>query len=133
MVPAVPAPRTTRRFMADLPCSVGSSHGRSPGKYPLGYIVPASSGPRALVGACPGSVPGVSGPAVATPPPAAVASDARDLRSLPKAHLHLHFTGAMRHLTLLELAERHGIRLPDALRSETPPELRATDERGWFR
>lgn len=96
-------------------------------------MVLASSGPRALVGAYPGTVTDVSGPAVATPPPAAGASDARDLRSLPKAHLHLHFTGAMRHLTLLELAERHGIRLPDALRSDTPPELRATDERGWFR
>jgi adenosine deaminase len=56
-----------------------------------------------------------------------------DLRTLPKAHLHLHFTGAMRHSTLLDLADRHGVRLPDALRSLTPPELRATDERGWFR
>ena len=33
----------------------------------------------------------------------------RDLRSLPKAHLHLHFTGSMRHTTLLELAEREGL------------------------
>jgi adenosine deaminase len=57
----------------------------------------------------------------------------RNLRALPKAHLHLHFTGAMRHTTLLELAERHQIHLPDALTSDTPPELRATDERGWFR
>ncbi|MFL6182664.1 MAG: adenosine deaminase [Actinomycetes bacterium] len=61
------------------------------------------------------------------------ATAARDLARLPKAHLHLHFTGAMRHSTLLELADQHGVRLPDALRSETPPELRATDERGWFR
>jgi len=57
----------------------------------------------------------------------------RDVAALPKAHLHLHFTGAMRHSTLLELADRHGVRLPDALVSDEPPELRATDERGWFR
>lgn len=57
----------------------------------------------------------------------------RDLRLLPKTHLHLHFTGSMRHLTLVELADTHGVRLPDALRTEWPPELSATDERGWFR
>lgn len=39
----------------------------------------------------------------------------------------------MRHATLIELADRHGVRLPDALSSEHPPKLRATDERGWFR
>jgi adenosine deaminase len=33
----------------------------------------------------------------------------RDLRALPKAHLHLHFPGAMRLGTLLELAERYGV------------------------
>ena len=59
--------------------------------------------------------------------------EGRDVQTLPKAHLHLHFTGAMRHGTLLELADRHGVRLPDALVSDEPPELRATDERGWFR
>jgi adenosine deaminase len=59
--------------------------------------------------------------------------EGRDVTALPKAHLHLHFTGAMRHNTLLELADRHGVRLPDALVSDEPPELRATDERGWFR
>lgn len=57
----------------------------------------------------------------------------RDLRTLPKAHLHLHFTGSMRHGTLLELAERDGIHLPDALVSEWPPQLSAADEKGWFR
>jgi adenosine deaminase len=57
----------------------------------------------------------------------------RDVRSLPKAHLHLHFTGSMRPATLLELADRHGVRLPEALSSGEPPQLRATDERGWFR
>jgi adenosine deaminase len=57
----------------------------------------------------------------------------RDVRVLPKAHLHLHFTGSLRHDTLLELADRHGLHLPDALLHEWPPKLRATDERGWFR
>lgn len=57
----------------------------------------------------------------------------RDLRYLPKAHLHLHFTGSMRSTTLLELADKYGVRLPDALTSDEPPKLRATDERGWFR
>jgi adenosine deaminase len=52
---------------------------------------------------------------------------------LPKAHLHLHFTGSMRHATLLELAERDGIALPDSLVSEWPPRLSAADEKGWFR
>jgi len=57
----------------------------------------------------------------------------RDIAALPKAHLHLHFTGSMRHATLLELAERDGISLPDSLVSEWPPQLSAADEKGWFR
>jgi adenosine deaminase len=57
----------------------------------------------------------------------------RDLTTLPKAHLHLHFTGAMRHSTLLELAARDGITLPDALVQDWPPQLSAADEKGWFR
>jgi adenosine deaminase len=57
----------------------------------------------------------------------------RDLHALPKAHLHLHFTGAMRHSTLLELAERDGIVLPDQLVEDWPPVLSAADEKGWFR
>ncbi len=57
----------------------------------------------------------------------------RDVRLLPKAHLHLHFTGSMRPGTLLELADHHGVHLPEALSSGEPPRLRATDERGWFR
>ncbi|GAA1268362.1 adenosine deaminase [Sphaerisporangium rubeum] len=58
---------------------------------------------------------------------------ARPLHTLPKAHLHLHFTGSMRHTTLLELAAEQGVHLPDALVQDWPPRLRATDERGWFR
>ena len=57
----------------------------------------------------------------------------RPIRALPKAHLHLHFTGAMRHSTLLEHADRDGIRLPAALREDWPPVLSAADEKGWFR
>jgi adenosine deaminase len=57
----------------------------------------------------------------------------RDLHDLPKAHLHLHFTGSMRHSTLLELARRDGISLPDQLVEDWPPVLSAADEKGWFR
>ena len=39
----------------------------------------------------------------------------------------------MRHGTLLELAERDGIVLPDALVEDWPPRLSAADEKGWFR
>ncbi|WP_435242190.1 adenosine deaminase [Streptomyces cucumeris] len=58
---------------------------------------------------------------------------ARDVHLLPKAHLHLHFTGSMRPSTLLELADKYGVHLPEALSGGEPPKLRATDERGWFR
>ena len=39
----------------------------------------------------------------------------------------------MRHSTLLELAERDGIVLPDPLVEDWPPVLSAADEKGWFR
>jgi adenosine deaminase len=66
----------------------------------------------------------------------------RDLNLLPKAHLHLHFTGSMAPATLRELAQVQGIRLPSALRTassdgELPPAIMDTrsadDQRGWFR
>jgi adenosine deaminase len=57
----------------------------------------------------------------------------RPLAALPKAHLHLHFTGSMRHATLVELARRHGVHLPESLSVHWPPRLSAADERGWFR
>ena len=53
--------------------------------------------------------------------------------ALPKAHLHLHLTGAMRHSTMVELARAHGVSLPSALTEEWPPQLSTADERGWFR
>ncbi|HEU5158791.1 MAG TPA: adenosine deaminase [Streptosporangiaceae bacterium] len=62
-------------------------------------------------------------------PPRAARAEA----TLPKAHLHLHFTGSMRHATLVELARKYRVHLPDALVADWPPRLHATDERGWFR
>ncbi len=57
----------------------------------------------------------------------------RPLSALPKAHLHLHFTGSMRHTTVLELADEVGVVLPDSLTKDWPPALSTADERGWFR
>ncbi|MCL2455730.1 MAG: adenosine deaminase [Micrococcales bacterium] len=56
----------------------------------------------------------------------------RDLVALPKAHLHLHFTGSMRPATLAELAAERGVRLPAALLDGDPLHVPG-DERGWFR
>ena len=58
---------------------------------------------------------------------------ARSVRTLPKAHLHLHFTGSMRHETLLELAERDGIALPGLAGQGGRRSSSAADEKGWFR
>jgi adenosine deaminase len=53
-----------------------------------------------------------------------------DLVALPKAHLHLHLTGGMRHATLLELAADQGVRLPERLVDEQPDDWRLL---GWAR
>ncbi|MEO7071322.1 MAG: adenosine deaminase [Nostocoides sp.] len=58
---------------------------------------------------------------------------ARRVEDLPKAHLHLHFTGSARIETIRDLSTKHGIRLPEALLDDWPPRLSARDERGWFR
>ena len=57
----------------------------------------------------------------------------RSVTALPKAHLHLHFTGSMRVETVREMAAAHGIRLPHTLTHDYPPRFAAADERGWFR
>ncbi|WRS31132.1 adenosine deaminase [Actinomycetaceae bacterium MB13-C1-2] len=56
----------------------------------------------------------------------------RDLTTLPKAHLHLHFTGSMRPSTMFELAHEQGVRLPPHLHEQDPLSVPA-DARGWFR
>jgi adenosine deaminase len=61
------------------------------------------------------------------------AAPQRSVTDLPKAHLHLHFTGSMRVGTVRELAAQHGIRLPASLTTEWPPRFDTADARGWFR
>ena len=56
----------------------------------------------------------------------------RPVGTLPKAHLHLHFTGSMRPASLKDLAAKHRIRLPETLREQHLLHL-TPDERGWFR
>ena len=57
----------------------------------------------------------------------------RDTAILPKAHLHLHFTGSMRIETVREMSASHGLRLPSALEADWPVTFETRDERGWFR
>jgi len=56
----------------------------------------------------------------------------RDLDLLPKAHLHLHFTGSLSVPALRRLASSDGLDLPDALLDDIALDVPA-DKRGWFR
>ncbi len=56
----------------------------------------------------------------------------RDLDALPKAHLHLHFTGSMSIASLRHLADLAGVALHDSL-VDTEGLLVPPDQRGWFR
>ena len=58
----------------------------------------------------------------------------RPLATLPKTHLHLHFTGSMRPETVREMASAHGLRLPGMLTGEPRASFDVDDDaRGWFR
>ncbi len=56
-----------------------------------------------------------------------------DLAGLPKAHLHLHLTGGMRHSTLVDLARAQGRELSAGLLDPSSVDLDATGLRGWLR
>lgn len=54
-----------------------------------------------------------------------------ELRTLPKAHLHLHLTGSARRATIRELADGYGIRLPPALVDKDPDQEVRKGHREW--
>ena len=56
----------------------------------------------------------------------------RALATLPKAHLHLHFTGSMSVATLTRLAAERDVDLPPSLTDAVALEV-PYDKRGWFR
>lgn len=56
----------------------------------------------------------------------------RDLVRLPKAHLHMHFTGSMTVNRLKQMSALHGIKLDKEL-VDTHPLRVPPDRRGWYR
>ena len=56
----------------------------------------------------------------------------RDLDSLPKAHLHLHFTGSLSVDSLRRLIAAEDVDVPDALLDDIALDV-PFDQRGWFR
>lgn len=60
-----------------------------------------------------------------------ILSVVRELRTLPKAHLHLHLTGSARRTTIRELAGGYGISLPSALLDEDPDHKLHEGHRNW--
>ncbi|MFT8394472.1 adenosine deaminase [Propionibacterium sp.] len=61
-----------------------------------------------------------------------MADGRRDLDTLPKAHLHLHFTGSLDVPTLIRLAREQGVPTADFLIDDDPLSVPLT-ERGWWR
>lgn len=59
-------------------------------------------------------------------------SGRRPLHTLPKAHLHLHFTGSMRPTSLVQMAQERGRRLPSSLTDDEALQVDSS-QRGWFR
>ena len=55
------------------------------------------------------------------------------LQALPKAHLHLHLTGGMRHATLRRPGGQQGRRCPPGCSTPPSVDLDATGLRGWHR
>ncbi|MCL2490891.1 MAG: adenosine deaminase [Propionibacteriaceae bacterium] len=56
----------------------------------------------------------------------------RDVSVLPKAHLHLHFTGSLDVPTMVALAQNAHVKLPEQLTEGVPFSTSATTK-GWFR